>query len=59
MPNRLPLIELEQRWELDPSHDWQLGIPESCRVDQCTHSILGVSKLAADIMVQEYDRYGT
>jgi CDP-paratose 2-epimerase len=57
-PNRLPLIELETRWELDPSHEWaEHGIPEEMSLDNSTHSIFGASKVAADIMVQEYGRY--
>ena len=57
-PNRLPLIELEKRWELDPDHPWaEHGIPEEMSVDQSTHSLFGASKLAADALVQEYGRY--
>jgi CDP-paratose 2-epimerase len=57
-PNRLPLRELETRWELDPSHPYfKEGIDENMSVDQCTHSVFGASKVAADIMVQEYGRY--
>jgi CDP-paratose 2-epimerase len=56
-PNRLPLVELETRWEIDPSHAFAEGIPETMSVDQCLHSLFGVSKLAADIAVQEYGRY--
>ncbi len=57
-PNHLPLVELETRWELDPDHEWaEHGIPEEMSVDQCTHSLFGASKLAADALVQEYGRY--
>lgn len=57
-PNHLPLIEQEQRWELDESHDWhEHGIPESMSIDMTTHSVFGASKVAADVMVQEYGRY--
>jgi CDP-paratose 2-epimerase len=57
-PNKLPLIELEKRWELDPEHPWaEHGIPEEMSVDQSTHSLFGASKLAADALVQEYGRY--
>ncbi len=57
-PNRLPLIELESRYELDSSHEWaQRGIPEGMPLDNSTHSIFGASKVAADVMVQEYGRY--
>ncbi len=57
-PNRLPLVEKERRYELDPSHPWgEFGIDESMSIDQTMHSIFGVSKVAADVMVQEYGRY--
>jgi CDP-paratose 2-epimerase len=55
-PNTLPLIELESRWEYAEEH-LQFGINESLTIDQSTHSIFGVSKSAADLMVQEYGRY--
>jgi CDP-paratose 2-epimerase len=55
-PNELPLKELETRWEYaDPAY-WN-GIPESFRIDQSKHSIFGASKVASDVMVQEYGRY--
>jgi CDP-paratose 2-epimerase len=55
-PNRLPLKELDSRWDYaDPSN--HKGIRESFPVDQCLHSLFGASKLAADVMVQEYGRY--
>jgi CDP-paratose 2-epimerase len=57
-PNRLPLIETERRWELHPSHEWAAtGIPESMSIDGSTHSLFGASKVAADILTQEYGRY--
>jgi len=56
-PNFLPLVELETRWELDESHEWYGGIPIEMSIDNCTHSIFGASKVAADILVQEYGRY--
>ena len=57
-PNQLPLVELETRWELLPSHPYAArGIPESMPVDRTMHSLFGVSKLAADLLVQEYGRY--
>jgi CDP-paratose 2-epimerase len=56
-PNRLPFIELDQRWEIEPGHRFEPGIDESMSLDFCKHSIFGVSKLAADMMVQEYGRY--
>ncbi len=57
-PNRLPLVELERRWEIDPGHAFaRHGIDESMSVDQTLHSLFGASKLAADALVQEYGRY--
>lgn len=56
-PNQLPFVELETRWEIDPGHPYQQGIPEDMSVDQCLHSLFGASKLAADLLVQEYGRY--
>ncbi|MES2315490.1 MAG: NAD-dependent epimerase/dehydratase family protein [Patescibacteria group bacterium] len=57
-PNDLPLIEKEERWEIDPNHPFALrGIDESMSIDQSKHSIFGASKVAADVMVQEYGRY--
>ena len=55
-PNTLPLVELETRWEYaDPAdHD---GVTESMSIDGSKHSIFGASKVAADVMVQEYGRY--
>jgi len=56
-PNRLPLQELERRWEIDPEHAYAAGIDESMSIDASTHSVFGASKVAADLMVQEYGRY--
>lgn len=57
-PNYLPLVEQDTRWELDASHPWaEHGIDESMSIDQCKHSVFGASKVAADVMVQEYGRY--
>jgi CDP-paratose 2-epimerase len=56
-PNRLPLVELDRRWELEPSHPYYSGIREDMSIDQSMHSVFGASKVAADIMVQEYGRY--
>ena len=57
-PNALPLIELETRWEVDSSHPYAAhGIDESMTIDQSKHSVFGASKVAADVMVQEYGRY--
>jgi len=57
-PNMLPLIENETRWEVDPSHPLsEHGIDESMSIDHSKHSLFGASKVAADVMVQEYGRY--
>ena len=56
-PNNLPLIELENRWELNSYHKYFNGINESMSIDQSKHSLFGVSKVSADLMVQEYGRY--
>jgi len=56
-PNRLPLQELELRWEIEPGHDYEPGISESMSIDQTKHSLFGASKVAADVLVQEYGRY--
>lgn len=57
-PNALPLIEMDTRWELNPTHPWhEKGIDETMSIDHCKHSIFGASKVAADVMVQEYGRY--
>jgi CDP-paratose 2-epimerase len=56
-PNQLPLIELGTRWEIDPDHRYAKGIDETMSIDQTKHSIFGASKVAADVMVQEYGRY--
>jgi len=57
-PNRLPLEELETRWELSPDHPFfSKGIDESMSIDGTLHSLFGASKVAADILVQEYGRY--
>lgn len=55
-PNAIALKELETRWEYaDPAYAG--GIPETFSIDQCKHSLFGASKLASDILVQEYGRY--
>lgn len=55
-PNQVPLVELKTRWDYaDPAY--RNGIPETFDIDQSTHSLFGASKVAADIMVQEYGRY--
>ena len=57
-PNHLPLIEEERRFELSPEHPWAAqGFPESMSIDQCLHSLFGASKVAADVLVQEYGHY--
>jgi CDP-paratose 2-epimerase len=56
-PNRLPLKEQELRWEIDKAHPYFIGVDEHMSLDQAKHSIMGVSKLAADGLVQEYGRY--
>lgn len=56
-PNYLPLIELENRWEIDSNHPYVSGITEEMSIDQTLHSLFGASKVAADILVQEYGRY--
>jgi len=55
-PNQLALVENETRWDYQESSYYH-GIKEDFPVDQSTHSIFGASKLAADVMVQEYGRY--
>ncbi len=55
-PNEIALIELEKRWDYaDPAY--RDGIDETMRLDRSTHSLFGASKVAADILVQEYGRY--
>ena len=56
-PNVLPLVELETRLELPEDHRWYGGIDLEMPIDLCTHSLFGVSKAAADLLVQEYGRY--
>lgn len=57
-PNLLPLIEQELRWEIDPAHKYAAkGINENQPIDRSLHSVFGASKVAADVMVQEYGRY--
>jgi len=55
-PNELPLNELETRWDYARPEDYH-GIAEDCRIDRCLHSLFGVSKVAADVLAQEYGRY--
>ncbi len=56
-PNALPLHEEETRFEIDQSDTYAAGIREDMRIDNCLHSVFGASKVAADVMVQEYGRY--
>ncbi len=56
-PNKLPLIELETRWELPKEHKFYKGIDETMSIDNSTHSLFGASKASADLLVQEYGRY--
>lgn len=56
-PNRLPLVELETRWEIEPGHPYEGGIREDMSIDHTLHSLFGASKVAADVLVQEYGRY--
>jgi CDP-paratose 2-epimerase len=55
-PNEIRLVELPTRWDY-ADESFKGGIPESFRIDQSKHSIFGASKLASDVMVQEYGRY--
>jgi CDP-paratose 2-epimerase len=55
-PNTIKLVEQETRWDYaDPA--FVHGIPETFTIDQSKHSLFGASKVAADVMVQEYGRY--
>jgi CDP-paratose 2-epimerase len=56
-PNFLPLVELDTRLELPEDHRWHRGIDTEMSIDLTTHSLFGVSKVAADLLVQEYGRY--
>jgi len=55
-PNEIPIVEKESRYDYQRAEDY-MGINESCRIDRCLHSLFGASKVAADIMTQEYGRY--
>jgi CDP-paratose 2-epimerase len=55
-PNEIPLVELDTRWDYADQR-YINGIPEDFRIDQSKHSLFGASKVAADVMVQEYGRY--
>ena len=56
-PNSLPLDELETRYEIRSGHTYEQGIREDMPIDGCLHSLFGASKVAADVLVQEYGRY--
>ncbi|MDQ3516744.1 MAG: NAD-dependent epimerase/dehydratase family protein [Gemmatimonadota bacterium] len=55
-PNELALVETETRWDYARPEDFE-GITEACRIDRSLHSLFGASKVAADVMAQEYGRY--
>lgn len=55
-PNRIKLKELDKRWDY-ADEDFAQGIPETFSIDQSKHSLFGASKVAGDVMVQEYGRY--
>ena len=57
LPNQLPLIDGRERLELPPEHRYYSGIDTSMSIDASTHSLFGVSKASADLLVQEYGRY--
>jgi CDP-paratose 2-epimerase len=57
LPNGLPLVELDKRLELPEGHRYHAGIDTTMSIDASTHSLFGVSKAAADLLVQEYGRY--
>lgn len=57
-PNRLPLVELETRWEVAEDHPYfARGIDEQMSIDHTKHSLFGASKVAADVICQEYGKY--
>jgi CDP-paratose 2-epimerase len=56
LPNTIKLVELDSRWDYDDPA-YANGIPETFPIDQSTHSLFGASKVAGDVMVQEYGRY--
>ena len=56
-PNYLPLVEKDLRYEIDENHKFHKGIDESMSIDNSKHSLFGASKVAADILVQEYGKY--
>ena len=56
-PNYLPLRELPMRWEIAAGHEYVPGIPETMSIDHTKHSLFGASKVAADVLTQEYGKY--
>jgi CDP-paratose 2-epimerase len=56
-PNAIPLVELETRWEVERDSGYWEGIDEGMSIDASKHSLFGASKVAADVLVQEYGRY--
>jgi CDP-paratose 2-epimerase len=57
-PNGLPLVEMDERWEVRDDHRFAArGVDESMSIDDSKHSLFGASKIAADVLVQEYGRY--
>lgn len=56
-PNELPLVEYPTRWDIAPDHPYADGVREDMPIDQTLHSLFGASKVAADVLVQEYGRY--
>ena len=56
-PNKLPLVELNTRYEIKPDNQYWNGIHEEMSIDHTTHSLFGVSKTSADLLTQEYSRY--
>jgi CDP-paratose 2-epimerase len=57
-PNSLPLVEQDLRWEIEASHPYcEFGIDETMSIDNTKHSLFGASKVAADVLVQEYGKY--
>lgn len=55
--NMLPFVERTSRWDLPETHEYYDGLPEDAPIDQTKHTLFGASKLAADILAQEYGRY--
>lgn len=57
-PNYLPLVEIDKRWEISQDHTFfKHGIDETMSIDNTKHSLFGASKVAADVLVQEYGKY--